>query len=361
MGLHTTSSEISQLLAEIQVRMVLPSEEGRYQQQMARYHYLGALPKIGECIWYVAMWQDQWVAQITISAAALKCSVRDRWIGWDFRTQYGRLGLIANNSRFLILPDWSIANLGSRVLSLVSRRIAKDWPNRFGHPVLLLETFVDPQHFYGGVYRAANWIELGMTSGFRRGSKGYSPHHSPKRVFIRPLVRNCRVQLTHPDRNTLKLTGDSKIMLNAAQMKSLPSYFLAIPDPRRKEGIRHRLPVVLALAAAATLCGMRGYKAISNWVDSLGQQALERFGCRFINRHYLAPSVNVIRECLMRVDPQAFDQALNDWSRVWGTQQDQALAVDGKTMRNALDDDGKQIHILSAIGHDTKSCYAQKK
>jgi len=79
-------------------------EEARYQELGARHHYLGALPKIGETIWYVATWCMQWVALVGVSAAALKCGVRDRWIGWDFRIQYDRLRLIANNSRFLIKP-----------------------------------------------------------------------------------------------------------------------------------------------------------------------------------------------------------------------------------------------------------------
>ena len=175
----------SEALSEVQVRPVERSEEERYQEQMARHHYLGALPKIGETVWYVATWREQWVAQWSLSAAALKCGVRDRWIGWDFRSQYGRLKLIANNSRFLILPDWHRPNVGSRVLSLTERRVVADWPARFGHPLLLLETFVDPRRFHGGVYRAANSIELGRTQGYRRTPEGYSAEaDAPKRVFV---------------------------------------------------------------------------------------------------------------------------------------------------------------------------------
>ena len=85
-------------LREIQLRPVERSEEAQYQEQMARHHYLGALAKISETVWYVATWREQWVAQLSLSAAALKCGVRDRWIGWDFRMQYGRLKLIANNT-----------------------------------------------------------------------------------------------------------------------------------------------------------------------------------------------------------------------------------------------------------------------
>ncbi len=81
------------VLAALHVRPIERCEDSRYQAQMAAHHYLGALPKIGETIRYVATWQDEWVAQVSLSAAALKYGVRDTWIGWDFRSQYGRLNL----------------------------------------------------------------------------------------------------------------------------------------------------------------------------------------------------------------------------------------------------------------------------
>lgn len=351
----------NEVLRELVVRPVERDEHTRYQAQMSSHHYLGALPRIGESIWYVATWRDEWVAQLSLSAAALKCAVRDRWIGWDFRSQYGRLPLIANNSRFLILPQWHRPNVGSRVLCLLERRIARDWQARFGHGLLLLETFVDPQRFHGGVYRAANWIELGLTRGYRRTHAGYSDTAgTPKRVFIRPLRKDARARLTHPDRAHLQLTGAPKIMLNADQMRSLPLCFTSIADPRRAQGRRHRLPVVLGIAAGAILCGMRGYKAISDWAEALGQQARQRFGCRREAGHYLVPSAFVIRDCLVRIDAGALDQALADWNRAWGCL-DSALAMDGKTMKNALDAAGAQTHIMSLVGHDSATCYAQKK
>ena len=352
----------NEALRELQVRPVEQSEEERYQEQMARHHYLGALKKISETVWYIATWREQWVAQLSLSAAALKCGVRDRWIGWDFRSQYGRLKLIANNSRFLILPGWNRPNVGSRVLALTERRVVADWKTRFGHPLYLLETFVDPQRFHGGVYRAANWIELGRSQGYRRIREGYSAQpDGPKRVFIRPLCRDPRAQLTHANPNRLQWTGVPKIMLNAEQMRSLPECFRKIPDPRRRQGRRHPLSVVLGIAAGATLCGMRGYKAMSDWADALGQQARERFGCRRERGSYIVPSESVIRDCLVRIEPGFLERALDTWNQAWGAADDEALAMDGKTMKNALDDAGRQTHIMSVIGHDSKHCYAQKK
>ncbi|MHB8116819.1 MAG: hypothetical protein ACYC45_07320 [Acidithiobacillus ferriphilus] len=57
-----STKSFNQILADIRVRPIERGEEARYQALMAEHHYLGALPKIGETLWYVAMWQDQWVA-----------------------------------------------------------------------------------------------------------------------------------------------------------------------------------------------------------------------------------------------------------------------------------------------------------
>ena len=348
-------------LGDIFVRPVLPFEEQRYQELMQEHHYLGCLPKISETLWYIALRGDQWVALLSFSASALKCTARDRWIGWSFRHQYDRLKLIVNNSRFLILPDWHIANLGSRILSLCQRRLDTDWQKAFGHSVVLLETFVDPQRFQGTVYKADNWLYVGDTKGFRRIRHGYTAvAQSPKMVFIKPLRADARALLCQTILQSPYRTGGPKMMLNAQQMQSLPSFFAEIPDPRRAQGRRHRLATVLAIVAGASLCGMRGYRAIADWAKSLGKHARRRFGCRFAKGRYLVPSEYIIRDVLIRVDPVHLDRALQRWNETYA-EKDESLAIDGKTMRNAIDDQGHQTHILSVVGHQTKNCYTPKK
>jgi hypothetical protein len=348
-------------LKDIIVRPVHPYEEHRYQELMRDHHYLGYLPKISETIQYVAQWGDEWLALLSFSASALKCAARDEWIGWNFRHQYDRLKLIVNNSRFLILPDWHVPNLGSRILSLCQRRIVQDWQRAFGHPVVLLETFVDPQRFMGTVYKAANWIYVGDTKGFSRTRHGYTAKaQSPKMVFIKPLRDNIRTLLCQPILPLPYHTGGSKMMINAQQMQSLPFFFNEIPDPRRAQGRRHRLSTVLAIAAGACLCGMRGYRAIADWAKSLGKNARRRFGCRYNQGSYIVPSEYIIRDVLIRVDPVHLDRALQKWNQTYA-KQDESLAIDGKTMCNAIDDQGRQTHILSLVGHESKNCYAQKK
>lgn len=343
------------------VRPVIKSEEARYRELMQQHHYLGDLAKIGHTLWYVATHGEEWAALLSFSASAWKCGVRDRWIGWDFRHQFDRLSLIANNSRFLILPEWHHPNLGSKALSLCQQRIAGDWQIRFSQPLLLMETFVDPALFHGTVYRAANWACLGLTQGFRRTREGYSASaESPKLVFIRPLQRDARAQLSRSILDPIYRTGVPKIMLTAQQMRTLPDFFNDIPDPRRAEGRRHRLCVVLGIAAGATLSGMRGYKAIAAWAKDLRPKARERFGCRREQKCYVVPSESIIRDVLVRVDPVKLDQALQQWNAAFG-QEDQSLAIDGKTMCNAIDEQGRQTHIMSVVGHETSLCVTQKK
>jgi len=348
-------------LREIIVRPVRSGDERRYQELMRRHHYLGALPKISETLWYVATWREEWVALLNFSAAALKCAVRDHWIGWNFRQRYSRLKLIVNNSRFLILPDWHVFNLGSRVLALCQRRLAGDWEAAFGHGVVLLETFVDPQRFHGTVYRAANWVYVGNTKGFRRTRRGYTATpQSPKMVFVKPLRADARLLLSQAVLAPPYQSGGSKIMLSAAQMQSLPAFFREIPDPRRAQGRRHGLSTVLGIAAGAVLCGMRGYKAIADWAESLGQKARERFGCRRAKGRYLVPSESILRNVLIRVDPAHLDRALRRWNETYAGE-DESLAIDGKTLCNALDAEGHPTHVMSVVGHQTQTCYTQKK
>ena len=231
-------------LVKVRVQLVCRLEEQRFQKLMQTHHYLGALPKISETLWHVATFADHWIALLSFSAAALKCSARDRWIGWDFRHQYDRLKLVTNNSRFVILPDWHFPNLASRILSLCHKRLPADWQATFGHPIALLETFVDPQRFQGTIYKAANWIYVGNTKGFQRTRQGYSATaQSPKMVFVKPLISDAQALLSRSILKPAYRTGGPKIMLSAQQMKSLPDFFNQIPDPRRDQGRRHRRPI----------------------------------------------------------------------------------------------------------------------
>ena len=145
-------------------------------------------------------------------------------------------------------------------------------------------------------------------------------------------------------------------------MRSLYDHFTGVPDVRRAKGRKHNLANVLALAAGATLSGMRGYKDIWVWASTLSEASRTRFRCRFRNRRREVPSLTVIRNVMIQVGPEALDRALNNWLAEHYGDAHESIAVDGKTMRGAVvDNEGQQVHVMSAVGHGSKHCYTQKK
>lgn len=130
------------------------------------------------------------VGALSFSSAAWRLASRDQWIGWSDAVRAERLGLVVNNSRFLILPQVRVPNLASRVLGLACQRIADDWEALYAVRPVLLETFVDPEEYRGTSYRAANWIALGKTTG--RGRQDEGDLTRPKEVFALPLQADFR-------------------------------------------------------------------------------------------------------------------------------------------------------------------------
>ncbi len=181
-------------------------EEVRHSQQsdlfrelVGRYHYLGYQVAYGAQLRYL-VWvskpQRQVVGCVRYSSCAWRMSARDRWIGWDDPTRARNLQQVVNNSRFLLLPWVRIRNLASRVLSQAQRQVALDWRARYGVEPLLLETLVDAQRFAGTCYRAANWIEVGTTTGRGRMDREHQRQgFCPKKVLLYPLVRGAARRL----------------------------------------------------------------------------------------------------------------------------------------------------------------------
>jgi hypothetical protein len=149
----------------VEVRPVNAREQPLWDELMQEHHYLGFQGMIGESLRYVAAYRGRWLALLGWSGAALKCGVRERWIGWTPALKLQRLPLPANNCRFLILPGVRVPHPASRILALNLRRLSDDWQLSHGHPVWVAETFVDPQRYRGTCYRAAGWTSLGMAGG----------------------------------------------------------------------------------------------------------------------------------------------------------------------------------------------------
>lgn len=163
------------------------------QAALGQYHYLGFGGNVGENLQYVVRaGPGQPLACLVFGAAAWKCQDRDRFIGWSAAQRQQYLGRVANNSRFLILPWVRVPGLGSWFLAQVSRRIAADWQAKYGHPVVLLESFVERERFRGTVYRAANWQRVGVTAGHTRQDRHTCIQAPVKDIYLYPLRRDFR-------------------------------------------------------------------------------------------------------------------------------------------------------------------------
>ena len=159
------------------------------------YHYLGFNRVIGENMKYIVRSNSgSFLACLLFGSAAWSCKKRDVFIGWDHEQRQSGLPLLANNVRFLI-PEFVRVNcLASHVLSLIAHRISADWETKYGHPVHLLETFVD-ERFHGTVYKASNWIYVGKTTGRGRNDRMKERALSEKAIYLLPLNRRWKESL----------------------------------------------------------------------------------------------------------------------------------------------------------------------
>ncbi len=168
-----------------------------FQELVGRYHYLGYAMPYGarlQYLVYVTRPRHEVVGCVQFSSPAWRMKARDQWIGWDDGTRTLRLQHVVNNSRLLVLAQ--IRNLASTMLSCVLRQLRSDWQRQYGVAPWLMETLVDRQRFHGGCYRAANWIEVGQTSGRGRMDRTHQRHGAwVKTVWVYPLVKHAARRL----------------------------------------------------------------------------------------------------------------------------------------------------------------------
>ena len=204
---HTAQGEAStpligrvEAFAPVCVELVVGADARQlFRELVGRYHALGYKVPFGAQLQYlVSITQPQptVVGCLQFSNAAWRLQARDRWIGWDDATRARHLPQVVNNSRLLVLPWVHIQNLATATLARALRRLPADWQAQYGVTPLLVETFVDPARYTGACYRAANWVELGETSGRGRDDREHRRHGAQRKlVFIYPLRRNALARL----------------------------------------------------------------------------------------------------------------------------------------------------------------------
>ncbi len=337
--------EESKLLSNLTVELLAPSDRPVFDELLATRHYLKNPTAVGQVIRYVVKYGEHWVALLVFSSPAFHLKPREEWLQWNPRQLEERRHLLAQNSRFLILAapgKWP--NLASRILKLVCARLAQDWHKEFGHPVLAVETFVDPNRFRGTCYKAAGWQPLGPTQGHQRNWQDfYTDTKHPKELWVRPLSPEALEQL-QAEHLPPTLAEHQRPLPPACpvateELGSLWECFVrGMQDPRKRRGKRHQLASVLIIVALAVAAGCKGPHAIAEFAEGLnhGQRRLLRCRARPGHpRQFDVPCERTFRRLLKKVDPQALKEQLVQWMKQEDPTAVEVLHLDGKVLKNA--------------------------
>lgn len=334
------------LLEEVTVRLIQTQEQRRlHDEWITRDHYLHNANAVGEVLRYIAEYRGEWVAVLTFCSGSLHLKPRDRFLHWSARQVCERRHLIAQNNRFLVLPAtgrWP--NLASRVLKLVHQRLSADWQTHFGHPVLLVETFVDPQRFRGTCYKAAGWQALGQTKGFERcGQDFYLETQHPKELWVRPLGAKALAQLRAVELAP-ELRGQIPALpppppVKTSQMGSLWDHVRQhLSDPRSPRGVRHQMASMVCLATLAVAAGCQGPHAIAQFAQSLNHGQRRGLRCRprrGKRRQFEVPCERTFYRLFEMIPPEQLLKTYTEWMATMDPQRVTVLHLDGKVLKNA--------------------------
>ena len=333
------------LLQGVTLRLIEESERERFDQELITKHYLKSATAVGRVLRYVAEYVSQWVALLVFSSPALHLKLRDQWLHWTPRQVKARRHLIAQNARFLVLGapgQWP--NLGSRVLKLACERLAGDWHEHFGYPVLAVETFVDPQRFRGTCYKAAGWQQLGPTQGYERDWQDfYIDTQHPKQLWVRALGDAALEQAQAAELAPALADPQGPLPLacpvSTGRLGSLRERFhQGMTDPRKARGVRHKLASTLTLIALAVVAGCKGPHAIAEFAKSLSHPQRRGLRCRPRRgraREYDVPSERTIRRILKKVDCEELKNVVVAWMAAEDSAALELLHLDGKVLKNA--------------------------
>ena len=322
---------------------------------MNENHYLGFKQFAGRSLRYVAEHEGKWLAIAGWQAGAFKCRPRDRFVGWKKECQFKNLHLIGNNTRFLVLGRaGEFPNLASYFLSAMTRRLSSDWMERYGHGLLLAESFVDPGRFDGAMYKAANWKFVGLTRGYARSNGTYrKPHGNKKELYVYSLRRNALRMLRNADslgeewkakRATTRRSDE--------QLRSLYEELGEVEDFRRAQGRKHSMACVLSIYILTLLSGMSGPVAAAQYGKSLSQKELSLLGGWYNRkkRRYESPSQTTMHRVTSSLDTREFQSVLARYCspRVgFG----EAVAIDGKRIRGANRNGDNHYETVTLVEH----------
>ncbi len=312
------------VLDRLELRLLSsPRDKRRFDRLIVEHHYLKDATLVGEQLRYVATYQGRWLALASWSAAAFHLKDRDEFIGWEAEQGRRRRALLANNSRLLVLPEGHYPNLVSRFMKRMLARLSADWQARWGHPLALVETFVDPQRYQGTAYKASGWTHLGHTAGWKRDAADfYTKHAAPKQIWVRELVKHARVKLRAAQLPPAWAQVPPRCQQTVKEIRSLmESLRRELPEFRRAQALGYPVAGMVALIVMALATGVRhGPEDLADYADTLRQPQLRALGFRRDRhtRQYRSPRKTTFTRVLAGVDAQVVERLLLAWQRRFG-------------------------------------------
>ncbi len=333
------------MLDHLQVRLLTsPKDKAQCDKLIVEHHYLKDATLVGEQLRYAATYKGQWLALATWSGAAFHLKDRDEFIGWDLEQCRRRRALLANNSRLLVLPECHYPNLISRFMKLMLGRVSADWQEHWGHPLGMVETFVDPQLYQGTAYKVSGWSHLGKTAGWKRDAADfYIKHDAPKQIWVRELGRNARGKLRAaqlpPDWAVVEAQVRPRCAHTVKEIRSLmESLRRQLPEFRRPQALGYPIAGMVCLIVMAMATGVRqGPDDLEKYADTLSHPQLRALGFRRDRRTgwHRSPKKTTFTRVLAGVDAPVLERVLLEWQRrLTGPVQDSLVIVDGKKMRH---------------------------
>jgi hypothetical protein len=327
------------------VRVPAAEEVRWFDGLLSDHHYLGAGRPVGDYLRQVVELDGKPAALLVWGPACYALKDRDLWISWSATQRLERLKLIVQNRRFLVLnAKGESPNLASQAMGAALRSLREQWRQTFGYRPLLAESFTDPEAYAGTAYKASNWEAVGHSAGYsRHRADFYIANDRPKRLWLRALVPEARPLLRSAALPADCLAGltsapSGTLPVSAAQLGSLLDGFRRAPDPR-EANTRYRIGPVLTLIAMALLAGRREIAEIARFATTLTQPQRRRLGLPRKNgtrAFYQVPGYGVFYQVLTRMDPEAFASLLTRWLQSRSGTLPEALALDGKMIRNHI-------------------------
>jgi hypothetical protein len=327
------------------VRIAAPAEAATFDAQLTAHHYLGAGRAVGDYLRQFVERAGVPVALLVWGPSCYALKDRDRWIGWSASQRVTRLPLIVQNRRFLVLTaKGQSPNLASQAMGAALRALADQWHEHFGYRPLLAESFTDPEAYAGTCYKASNWEPVGFSEGYsRHRADFYVANERPKKLWLRELGPQARAQLRAVQLPATSRAGQiappaGVLPVTRPQMQTLAAVFRRAPDPRERNA-HYRIGPVLTLIAMALLAGRRDIAEIARFATTLTPAQRRHLGLprkRGTRAFYQVPGYGVFYAVLTRLDAEAFATLLSQWLRERAGSLPQALAMDGKMIRDHI-------------------------